>query len=244
MKGTDPLRSAELASQISAVAALNEPVRRALYTYILQRPEAVGREEAAQAVGITRELAAFHLDKLLEEGLLEVEYRRISGRSGPGAGRPAKLYRPSARQVQVTLPERRYDLAADLLAQAIEAPGGDPARAAETVARRFGETLGVQARRHLGRRPSVSRLLDTACEVLRDQGFEPTKTEGEIRLRNCPFDTLAKDHTELVCGMNLALAGGLLAGLEAEGIDVRLDPQPDTCCVALTSRRRPRREIS
>jgi predicted ArsR family transcriptional regulator len=241
MKGTDPPRSAELASQISAVAALNEPVRRALYTYILQQPKAVGREEAAQAVGISRELAAFHLDKLLEEGLLEVEYRRISGRSGPGAGRPAKLYRPSARQVQVTLPERRYDLAADLLAQAIEAPGGDPARAAEKVARRFGETLGVQARRHLGRRPSVSRLLDTACEVLRDQGFEPTKTEGEIRLRNCPFDTLAKDHTELVCGMNLALAKGLLAGLEAEGIEVLLDPRPGTCCVALASGRRARR---
>jgi predicted ArsR family transcriptional regulator len=241
MKRTDPPRSAELASQISAVAALNEPVRRALYTYILEKSEAVGREEAAQAVGITRELAAFHLDKLLEEGLLDVEYRRISGRSGPGAGRPAKLYRPSGRQVQVTLPERRYDLAADLLAQAIEAPGGDPARAVDEVARRFGESLGVQARRHMGRRPSVSRLLETACEVLREQGFEPIRTEGEIRLRNCPFDTLAKDHTELVCGMNLALAEGLLAGLEAESVDARLDPQPGMCCVALASGRRPRR---
>jgi predicted ArsR family transcriptional regulator len=240
MTTTDPPRSAELASQISAVASLNEPVRRALYTYILARPEAVGREEAAQAVGITRELAAFHLDKLLEEGLLEVEYRRISGRSGPGAGRPAKLYRPSGRLVQVTLPERRYDLAADLLAQAVEAPG-DTARALDEAARRFGETLGTQARRHLGRRPSASRLLDTACEVLRDQGFEPIRTDAEIRLRNCPFDTLAKDHTELVCGMNLALAEGLLAGLEAEGVDVRLDPQPGTCCVALAARRQSRR---
>ena len=241
MNRTDPPRSAELASQISAVAALNEPVRRALYTYILEKSEAVGREEAAQGVGITRELAAFHLDKLLEEGLLDVEYRRLSGRSGPGAGRPAKLYRPSGRQVQVILPERRYDLAADLLAQAIEAPGGDPARAVDKVARRFGKTLGVEARRHLGRRPSVSRLLDTACEVLREQGFEPIRTEGEIRLRNCPFDSLATDHTELVCGMNLALAEGLLAGLETEGVDVRLDPQPGTCCVALASARRSRR---
>lgn len=241
MKRTDPPRSAELASQISAIAALNEPVRRALYTYILDKSEAVGREEAAQAVGITRELAAFHLDKLLEEGLLDAEYRRLSGRTGPGAGRPAKLYRPSGRQVQITLPERRYDLAADLLAQAIEAPGGDPARAVDKVARRFGKSLGVEARRHLGRRPSASRLLDTACEVLREQGFEPIRTEGEIRLRNCPFDTLAADHTELVCGMNLALAQGLLAGLEAEGVDVRLDPQPGTCCVALASARRSRR---
>jgi predicted ArsR family transcriptional regulator len=157
MKNTDPPRSAELASQISAVAALNEPLRSALYTYILQEPEPepepelepepepVGREEPAQAVGVTRELAAFHLDRLLEEGLLEVEYRRISGRSGPGAGRPAKLYRPSQRQIQVALPERRYDLAADLLAQAIETPGGDPARALDQAARHFGETLGAEA---------------------------------------------------------------------------------------------------
>jgi len=240
MKRSDPPGSAELASQISAVAALNEPVRRALYTYVSQKPEAVGREEAAQAVGIARELAAFHLDKLLEEGLLDVEYRRISGRSGPGAGRPAKLYRPSARQVQVTLPERRYDLAADLLAQAIEESGGKPAQAVDRVARRFGESLGAQARRHMGRRPSTSRLLDTACEVLREHGFEPTRTNGEIRLRNCPFDTLAKEHTDLVCGMNLSLAEGLLAGLEAQGVDVRLDPQPGMCCVALASGRQPR----
>jgi predicted ArsR family transcriptional regulator len=241
MKETESRRSAELASQISAVAALNEPLRRALYTYILQQAEAVGREEAGQAVGINRLLAAFHLDKLVEEGLLEVEYRRISGRSGPGAGRPAKLYRPSGRQVQVAVPERRYDLAADLLAQAMEAPGRNPARALDKVAREFGETLGVEARRDLGRRPSVRRLLDTACEVFREQGFEPIRTEGEIRLRNCPFDTLAKDHTQLVCGMNLALAEGVVAGLQAEGVDVRVDPQPGTCCIALASGRRPRR---
>jgi predicted ArsR family transcriptional regulator len=240
MKRSEPLGSAELTSQISAVAALNEPVRRALYTYVAQKPEAVGREEAAQAVGITRELAAFHLDKLLEEGLLDVEYRRISGRSGPGAGRPAKLYRPSARQVQVILPERRYDLAGDLLAQAIEESGGDPARAIDRVARRFGQSLGAEARRQMGRRPGTSRLLDRACEVLRDYGFEPTRTDGEIRLRNCPFDTLSRDHTELICGMNLSLAQGLLAGLEAEGVDVRLDPQPGSCCVALAAGRRTR----
>src|SRR5437763_12904437 len=172
MKRTEHPRSADLASQISAVAALNEPVRRALYTYILQKPEAVGREEAAQAVGITRDLAAFHLDKLLEEGLLDVEYRRISGRSGPGAGRPAKLYRPSGRHVQVSLPGRRYDLAARLMAEALEDPQGDPAAAADRAARRFGETIGAEARRHLGRRPNVNRLLERARDVLRDYGFE------------------------------------------------------------------------
>lgn len=240
MAGPDPLDSPELASQISAIAALNEPLRRALYTYVVSRPDAVGRDEAGEAVGITRELAAFHLDKLLEEGLLAVEYRRLSGRSGPGAGRPAKLYRASDRQLEITLPDRRYELAARLLAQAIQEQPGDPAGAVDRVARRFGETLGAEARSRLGGRPSAGRLLDTAVAVLRDHGFEPMRTNGEVRLRNCPFDTVAKDYTALVCGMNLSLAQGLLAGLGVTGIDVRLEPEPGMCCVALVSGRRSR----
>jgi predicted ArsR family transcriptional regulator len=241
MAGSHSLGSEDAASQISAIASLNEPIRRDLYAYVVGRPEAVGRDEAAEALGITRDLAAFHLDKLLEEGLLDVEYRRISGRSGPGAGRPAKLYRPSGRQVEVSLPGRRYDLAARLMAEALEDPEGDPAAAVDRAARRFGETLGAQARRHLGRRPSADRLLERACAVLGDYGFEPVRIGDEIRLRNCPFDAIAKDHTTLVCGMNLALAEGLVVGLGAEGIDVRLDPMPGTCCVALaaTARRKP-----
>ena len=235
MAESHSLGSDEAASQISAIAALNEPIRRNLYAYVVDRPEAVGRDEAAEAVGITRELAAFHLDKLLEEGLLDVEYRRISGRSGPGAGRPAKLYRPSSRHVQVSLPERRYDLAARIMAEAFEDPGDEPAAAVDRAAHRFGEAIGAQARRQLGRRPSASRLLEKVCVVLRGYGFEPVRINDEIRLRNCPFDSIAKDHTALVCGMNLALAKGLVAGLGAEGIDARLDPMPGTCCVALAA---------
>lgn len=241
MAESHPLGSEAAASQIAAIAALNEPIRRNLYAYVVDRPDAVGRDEAAEAVGITRELAAFHLDRLLEEGLLEVEYRRLSGRSGPGAGRPAKLYRPSSRHVQVSLPERRYDLAARLMAAAIEEPGGDPAAAVDRAARRFGEEIGAQARRQLGRRPSTGRLFEQVCVVLRGYGFEPVRTDDEIRLRNCPFDSIAKDHTALVCGMNLALAEGLVAGLGAEGIDLRLDPMPGTCCVALALAGRTRR---
>src|SRR5215210_4980262 len=105
MREPDAPDPPDLAAQISAIAALNEPIRRALYTYVAEQAGPVGRDEAAEAAGITRELAAFHLDRLLDEGLLDVEYRRLSGRSGPGAGRPAKLYHPSRRQVQVSLPD-------------------------------------------------------------------------------------------------------------------------------------------
>jgi predicted ArsR family transcriptional regulator len=240
MPGSDFRDQSDVASQISAIAALNEPIRRALYAYVAQATGPVGRDEAAGAVGIARELAAFHLDKLLDEGLLAVEFRRISGRSGPGAGRPAKLYRPSGRQVQVILPERRYDLVARLMAEGLEEPGGDPQEAVDRAARSFGQTLGEEARKELGRRASTTRLLDKACEVLREYGFEPLRADAEIRLRNCPFEAIAKDHTALVCGMNLALAEGLLAGLGADAVDVRLDPLPGTCCVALSSSRKRR----
>jgi predicted ArsR family transcriptional regulator len=235
MENPEALDSADVAAQISAIAALNEPIRRALYAYLIERPGPVGRDEAAEAVGITRELAAFHLDKLLEEGLLDVEYRRLSGRSGPGAGRPAKLYHPSRRQVQVSFPERRYELVARLMAEALEEKGSEPGAALEGVARRFGESLGTEARRRMGRRATQNRLLETACGVLRDHGFEPMMTEAEIRLRNCPFDKVAKEHISLVCGMNLALAQGLVAGLGAAGVDVRLDPKPGACCVAFAA---------
>jgi predicted ArsR family transcriptional regulator len=226
--------AAEVTAQISAISILNEPLRRALYAYVLSRTDAVGRDEAGKAVGITRELAAFHLDKLLEEGLVEVEYRRLSGRDGPGAGRPAKLYRASDRQLEISLPGRRYELAARLLAEAFAEQGTNPAEALDQVAHRFGEDLGAQARRRLGRRPSDSRLLHTTCEVLRDHGFEPTEAGGTVRLRNCPFQSIARDHPEMVCGMNLALAQGLLAGLGAGGLEARLEPQPGMCCVAFS----------
>jgi predicted ArsR family transcriptional regulator len=234
LESSDSLHGADLTAQIAAISALNEPLRRALYAYVLSDDDAVGRDEAAKAVGISRELAAFHLEKLLEEGLLDVEYRRLSGKDGPGAGRPAKLYRASDRQLEISLPGRRYELAARLLAEAFAQEGANPVEALDQVAHRFGEDLGIQARRRLGRRPSDTRLLQTTCQVLRDQGFEPTEAAGTVRLRNCPFQSLAADHPELVCGMNLSMARGLLAGLGAAGLEARLEPQSGMCCIAFS----------
>jgi predicted ArsR family transcriptional regulator len=232
MSRPPPSDPADVEGQISGIAALNEPVRRSLYRYAVAQPGAVGRDEAARAFAISRELAAFHLDKLVEHGLLEVEYRRLSGRQGPGAGRPAKLYRRSDRQLAVAVPERRYDLAGRLLAQALEA-GGDPAEALDRAAHRFGEELGTQARRHAGRRPSPERLLERACGALEGYGFEPMSTAGEVRLRNCPFDAMAKEHTALVCGMNLSIMRGVVDGLRTKGLEVELAPEPGRCCVVL-----------
>lgn len=227
-------------TNIEAVALLDEPVRRALYEWVVGAGRAVSRDEAAAGVGVSRALAAFHLDRLVKAVLLEPEYRRLSGRSGPGAGRPAKLYRRSEREVAVSLPDRRYQLAAGLLADSIERSGADiPPPGLRAAARELGQAAGKEARAEAGPRPSRSRLRERLIAALRERGYEPREEEtGEIRLGNCPYHALVEDHRQLVCGMNLALAEGLIAGLGEDHITARLDPQPGWCCVALDAPRR------
>lgn len=231
-----PLASppADLDERLARLGVLQEPLRRALYLYVAAQPDEVGRDEASEAMGIRRSLAAFHLDKLADAGLLEVDYRRLSGRTGPGAGRPAKLYRRSSHGYQVSLPPRDYELAARLLATAIEQMGrGSPGDTVERVARDFGRALGQDWRERLGPRAGRRRQLSAIHEVLSRHGFEPYDEDGEVRLRNCPFHSLAREHTALACGMNLALMEGLVAELKVAGVRARLDPRSDQCCVVL-----------
>ena len=217
------------------LAVLAEPVRRALYRHVIRQSEPVGRDAAAAALGIGRPLAAFHLDRLVDAGLLDVDYRRLTGRTGPGAGRPSKLYRRSTRQLEISLPTRRYEVAADLFARALEAGAvGGPATdaALDEAAREYGESLGRAARQRAGTRPGRKALLDAAMAVLGEAGFEPSlRGDGVLRLRNCPFDALARAHRDLVCGMNQSLMDGVIRGLRARGVAAELDPQPGMCCV-------------
>jgi predicted ArsR family transcriptional regulator len=219
-------------SHVVAVAALAEPTRRRLYDHVVRQPGPVSRDEAAAATDIPRATVAFHLDKLVDEGLLDVVFERRTGRSGPGAGRPSKLYRRAECDVAVSLPERRYDLAGGLLAAALEetqASGGPPGEALARRAFERGRDLGVTARAADGRAGGR----DVVLRVLEEQGFEPRLEDGVVTLVNCPFHTLAREHTELVCGMNLHLVGGLLDGAAAPDLIARLQPTPGRCCVRL-----------
>lgn len=222
--------------QVVAVALLSEPVRRSLYSYVASQAGDVGRDEAAAAVGIDRSLAAFHLDKLVERGLLEASFRRLTGRTGPGSGRPSKLYRRSAVDHDITLPPRRYELAARLLAQGVEAAAG-PTPAPEAVdgaARRFGRNLGTSIGEGLAPGTAPDRCAPVLGEALATYGYEPFDDDGVLRLRNCPFHALAEEHRALVCGMNRALLVGVVEGLGAEGLEARPQFEPGHCCVTVT----------
>ena len=217
--------------ELESAGALSEPARRHLYEYVVSQDDAVSREQAAEAVGLPVHSAKFHLDKLAGIGLLEVEYRRLSGRTGPGAGRPSKLYRPAAREVAVSIPPRRYDLVGEVLAEAVDRSGARRTPVVEevgAVARGVGRELGAAAE-EVTPAGDVAR----AAEVLARHGYRPELQDEELRLCNCPFDRLAAEHTTLVCGMNLALIEGVLEGLALDGVDARLAPSPGYCCVVL-----------
>ncbi|MFJ3793210.1 helix-turn-helix transcriptional regulator [Kitasatospora sp. NPDC090091] len=229
---------------IDAIAVLQDPVRRRLYEYVAAQAREVSRNEAAEATGVARTLAAHHLDRLAEAGLLDVASRRLTGRSGPGAGRPAKVYTRSQAERSVSLPARDYRTAAELLAEAAEQAGLDVGLCA--AARRRGEALRGSA--------APCGDLDEAMELLAARGYEPhLETVGSaedvedaavpggtaegtpgaaahvVRMRNCPFHAVAERFPPLVCGMNLALLEGLLG---ADGpVRARMDARPGECCV-------------
>ena len=222
-------------TDIVSVGALADPIRRALYRYVASQASPVNREQAAKAIGVARHTAKFHLDKLVAEGLLDVEFARPPGRTGPGAGRPAKLFRRSAREWSVSLPARRYDLASHLLARAVTDAQRDGLPATDAlarVARDRGRLLGDDVRRRAGARPNRTKLLAETTTVLTESGYEPRADAAGLTLANCPFHSLAREYTDLVCGMNLALIDGLLES-GGGGLEATLDPSPDRCCVRI-----------
>jgi predicted ArsR family transcriptional regulator len=205
---------------VDALSTLGDATRRRAYEHVCAQGRPVGRDDVASALGIGRTLAAYHLERLAAEGLLSVSYERRSGRSGPGAGRPAKMYDRSEREVAVSIPPRDYGLAARLLAHAA---AHDEHGATRRALRDAADSLG---------REIAAEATDTSdlAALLRARGYEPFDDDGVMRLRNCPFHAVAQSHPEVVCDMNLSLLGGLLGADDAEAT---LEPGPGRCCVAI-----------
>ncbi|ORW17868.1 helix-turn-helix transcriptional regulator [Mycobacterium palustre] len=227
MDGRDPLER-----DAAGIGALADPVRRRLYRFVCAQPAPVSRDQAADALGIPHHQAKFHLDRLTAEGLLETDYARLTGRSGPGAGRTAKLYRRARHDIAISLPQREYELAGRLMADAIaqSAATGEPVvEVLDRVARDYGRAIGAPQRPPA----DAAGALRLALAVLREHGYEPRRASGEVQLANCPFHALAQQQRELACHMNHALITGVAEALAPHGPEARLCPGPDRCCVVL-----------
>ena len=226
----------DIDQQLTGLAGLGDPLRRALYRQVAERGVPVSRDDAAQATGISRPLAAYHLDKLVHDGLLEARYQRRSDRRGPGAGRPAKHYVRADRQIELSLPTRDYAALAELLAGAVQAdPTGAAQAALNRAAASLGAELGTEAAATLVQ-ADPDQVLTAVRQALAARGYEPhDDPDGTIRLRNCPFDRIAAHHPQLICGANHAMLQGLTDQLDGDPpIQAVLDPQPGRCCVTLT----------
>lgn len=222
---------------VESIAALAEPNRRALYDFVSAQRTWVSREQAAEAVGIRKGIAAHHLERLAHDGLLDTDFQQLSARRGPGSGRPAKVYRRAPAEIGVSLPPRHYELAGQLLAEAADRARTDGLpidEAISTAAQAEGRRLGDVARQRLGRRPRRAARRAGVIDELRLHGFEPeVLADGVTVLHNCPFHLLAEAHTDLICGMNLCLVAGLLDELDDTGLAARLEPHEGSCCVRL-----------
>jgi predicted ArsR family transcriptional regulator len=222
----------DLDRNVNSIGALADPVRRRLYRYVCSQPHPVSREQAAEAVGVARHQAKFHLDRLAAEGLLETDYVRLTGRTGPGAGRPAKRYRRGSGELAVTVPARAYELAGRILADAVTdtSTNGTPiADAVTRAAAAEGRALADTAVDPPTSPDPVGRVAD----LLADHGYEPRRTGQSLILVNCPFHALARRHTQLICQLNHALIAELARSIAPGQIDARLEPGEHRCCVTL-----------
>ena len=225
--------------EVSRIALLDNPIRAALYRELVERDDWLGRDEAAEFAEVPRSVAAFHLDKMAEAGLIEIKYVRTSGRTGPGAGRPSKLYRRSDRETAVSLPERKYSFVGHLLAAAVEESTRTGEDVGAAVARLAAEKGAELAQRSGG--PRKRLVTEALIAALTEVGYEPRVVKDEILLRNCPFHELSRQHTELVCGMNLDLLKGLVQGITNGKMTPRLAPEPGMCCVRISKKAKSKR---
>jgi predicted ArsR family transcriptional regulator len=220
---------------VTGIGVLADPVRRRLYEFVCSQDQPVSRDHAAHAVGIARHKAKFHLDRLEAAGLLEADYVRLTGRSGPGAGRPAKRYGRGRKEFAVTLPARDYELAGHIMADAISDSTRTGAPITEAISKAAsirGAALAATAADHP---PEADAALDLAVRILGERGYEPRRTDHAIVMANCPFHALAADHTELVCRMNHSMLAAFVDVIAPGLLEASLEPAGNRCCVTLTA---------
>ncbi|TNB69467.1 winged helix-turn-helix transcriptional regulator [Arthrobacter sp. BB-1] len=212
------------ARRLAALASLGDEKRRQLYELVLSAPGAMNRDQAAEATGLPRSTVSFHLDRLVADGLLAVEFHKPAERSGPGSGRPSKLYRAAAREVGASVPDRNYDLAGELMATAIEvaADANQPVR----------DALLATA---YARGKALAQDSGGFEDFLVALGYGPRADgSGGFSLPNCPFHRLSEGHPAVVCAMNGAFLSGAAAGCGEPEERVAANSSPGQCCARIT----------
>lgn len=212
-------------NRIAAIASLGDEKRRQLFEHVASSADAIGRDDAARALGMPRSTASFHLDRLVQDGLLAVEFQKPAGKAGPGSGRPAKMYRKAEAEIGVFVPDRNYDLAAELMAAAIERATGSGQPVQDTL---------LAAAHEKGQAAAAGS--GSLEEFVTAEGYRPQPdADGGMLLTNCPFHRLADGHPAVVCAMNGAFLSGAAAGCGDSEERVVGNNTPGQCCARITA---------
>jgi predicted ArsR family transcriptional regulator len=217
-------------------ASLGDPTRRGIYLTVRASSEPLTTSDIASIFDIHPNVARHHLDRLAGDGYLRVTRRRPEGRGGPGAGRPAKWYEATEKEIDVNLPTRRFDLLAELLLRLVDrlAPA-DLAAVAEDVGRDYGRDLAAQI--GLPEEPGYEQAVRAVAQAMTMAGFEVDAEPDAHRLLTsfCPFGTTAIAHPEVVCSLDRGMVTGLLEALHQPWRAVTLTPHPGEAEECVTS---------
>ncbi|PYI69286.1 transcriptional regulator [Arthrobacter livingstonensis] len=223
MNPTQQQASLSEAGRLTAVASLGDPVRRKLFELLRESPLALSRDDCAEALELPKSTIRAHLDRLVSDGLLLVEFRKVGERTGPGSGRPTKLYTVAVDEVAASVPARHYDLAAELLAAAVQLSIDSSVAVEDTladVAFDAGKRLGAEA-------GTIHKLLESA-------GYDPQPDgAGGTIMANCPFHKLSQEHAGVVCSLNGSLLNGALLGCGDCRHTIEPDAELSHCCARL-----------
>ncbi len=194
-------------------STLGDPTRRSIYLTVRESAEPMTAAQIAAAFNIHANVARHHLDRLADEGYLEVTRRRPEGKNGPGAGRPAKCYTPTDKEIELQFPARRYDLLADLLIRVVQRL--EPERASE-IAAQVGHDYGVELAGTLDLPDAgFDSVLATVQQAMVNVGFavDTNTNSRQLLMSHCPFGRTAFDHPEVVCSLDRGIVNGLMEAL-------------------------------
>ena len=209
-------------------ASLGDPTRRGIDVSVRESAEPSTATQIAELFDIHPNVARHHLDRLASDGYLRVTRQRPPGKTGPGAGRPAKCYEATAKEIAIQFPPRRHELLSELLLRVVErvAPEDGP-QIAEEIGLEYGRELAAQV--GMPEEAGFESAVTAVARAMLGVGFEMQALPDDRRLltSHCPFGSTAAAHPELVCKLDQGIVRGLMERLHPHGLPVVVTPHDD-----------------
>lgn len=202
-----------LDSRISDLTqALGDPTRRAIYIAVRESPEPLTTSKVAELFDLHPNVARHHLDRLADDGYLQISHHRPAG--GPGAGRPAKCYEATAKEVSVHFAPRRFEMLTEMLLEVLEDLGPENvAEVAERVGREYGSKLAAE----IGAPddPGYDGAVQAVATAMTGLGFsvDPDVPGQRLLTSHCPFGETATSHPEVICSLDRGIVAGMFGAL-------------------------------